>query len=263
MTNGIDVSTFQKNINWSKVKSNQISFAIIRAGYGREISQKDSYFETNYKGCKNNNISTGAYWYSYATTPEEARLEAAACLHTIGGKMFEYPIYFDIEDKIQLSLSPKRIQDITVSFCNILESAGYWVGIYSYKSFLESNFTKEIMERYSVWVAHTGVSKTNFRYPYGIWQHSHNGKIDGINGAVDLNYSYIDYPALIKSAGKNGYITNEDTQYILHTVLKNESLWSISQKYLGNGSKYPEIKALNNLISDTIYEGQILKIMTE
>lgn len=263
MTQGIDVSTFQGTIDWRNVKANGIDFSIIRAGYGRDISQKDEKFEQNYQGCRTNNINTGAYWYSYATSPEDARLEASACLNVLAGKVFEYPVYFDIEDKVQASLPKNRIQDITVTFCNILESAGYWVGIYSYKSFLETNFTKELLERYSVWVAHTGVSKTNYSHPYGIWQYSHNGKIDGINGAVDLNYSYTDYPDLIRSAGKNGYIPNDDTQYILHTVRKNESLWSISEKYLGNGTRYPEIKVLNNLSTDTIYEGQVLKIINE
>lgn len=88
----------------------------------------------------------------------------------------------------------KTIQEITVgtiatringlatavAFCDELEAAGYWVGIYSYKFFLESGFSPEILKRYAVWVAHTGVEQTNFKYPYGIWQYSHTGKIKGV-----------------------------------------------------------------------------------
>ncbi|MBR6599919.1 MAG: glycoside hydrolase, partial [Oscillospiraceae bacterium] len=81
MTQGIDVSTFQGTIDWRNVKANGIDFSIIRAGYGRDISQKDEKFEQNYQGCRTNNINTGAYWYSYATSPEDTRLEASACLN--------------------------------------------------------------------------------------------------------------------------------------------------------------------------------------
>jgi len=111
-----------------------------------------------------------------------------------------------------------------------------------------------------VWVAHTGVTQTSFKYPYGIWQYSHTGKINGINTNVDLNYGYIDYPKVMKTAGLNGFNNNDKVQIITHTVVKNDSLWAIADKYLGNSSRYPEIKALNNLKSDTIYPGQILKI---
>ena len=93
MTQGIDVSTFQGTIDWRNVKANGIDFSIIRAVYGRDISQKDEKFEQNYQGCRTNNINTGAYWYSYATSPEDARLEASACLNVLAGKVFEYPVY--------------------------------------------------------------------------------------------------------------------------------------------------------------------------
>jgi len=88
---------------------------------------------------------------------------------------------YHIEHKTQLALSEALLQKIAVAFCNEPESAGYWVGLYSYKSFLESNFTPDLLKRYAVWVAHTGVAKTNFKHPYGIWQYSHTGKINGIN----------------------------------------------------------------------------------
>ena len=124
-------------------------------------------------------------------------LGAVVCLKSIENKTFEYPIYFDIENKTQLALSENLLQKITLAFCDELESAGYWVGIYSYKAFLEVNFTPEILNRYAVWVAHTAIAQTNFKYPYGVWQYSHIGKINGINTSVDLNYSYTDYPKLM------------------------------------------------------------------
>lgn len=106
------------------------------------------------------------------------------------------------------------------------------------------------MNRYAVWVAHTGIEQTDFKYPHGIWQYSHTGKVNGIGTNVDLNYGYTDYPAAMRSAGLNGFAKRGNS--ITHTVVKNESLWAIAEKYLGSGLRYPEIKALNNLISDTI-----------
>lgn len=260
MTKGIDVSAHQGDIDWKKVKADSVDFAIIRAGYGRDINKKDAQFENNYAGCKTNTIPVGAYWYSYALSADEAKKEAETCIKSIDNKVFEYPIYFDVENKTQLALSEDLLHKITIAFCDELEAAGYWVGIYSYKSFLESSFTPEILKRYAMWVAHTGVTQTNYKYQHGIWQYSHTGKTDGINTNVDLNYGYIDYPKLIKSAGLNGFSKNGEEQQIMHTVVKNDSLWAIAEKYLGNGSRYKEIKKLNNLKSDTIFPGQILKI---
>lgn len=101
---GIDVSKFQGKVDWAAVKaSGEVDFVIIRAGYGRETSQEDVQFKNNYVGCKMNNIPVGAYWYSYAESVEDARQEARACLEVIKGKQFEYPIYFDIEEKFQFS----------------------------------------------------------------------------------------------------------------------------------------------------------------
>ncbi|MBE6847940.1 MAG: LysM peptidoglycan-binding domain-containing protein [Ruminococcus sp.] len=116
------------------------------------------------------------------------------------------------------------------------------------------------MKRYAVWVAHTGVTKTDFKYEHGIRQYSHTGAVKGIASAVDLNYSYKDYPAMMKTAGLNGYLKSSVSKYREHRVAKNENLWGIAEKYLGNGARYAEIKALNNLKSDTIFTGQVLKI---
>jgi len=87
MTKGIDVSVHQGDIDWEKVKSDSVEFAILRAGYGRDVSQKDAQFEKNYVGCKANAIPIGAYWYSYALSAQEAKKEAEACLKSIENKI--------------------------------------------------------------------------------------------------------------------------------------------------------------------------------
>jgi GH25 family lysozyme M1 (1,4-beta-N-acetylmuramidase) len=202
MNTGVDVSYAQGNVNWGHIDTD---FAIIRAGYGREVSQKDNQFENNYAGCKSNKIPVGCYWYSYALTVEDAKKEAKACLEIIKGKTFEYPIYFDVEESSQAKLPKTQMSAIVKAFCDELERAGYWVGIYSYASFLKEHLSIDVLERYAVWVAHTGVSAPNYDKPYGMWQYSHTGHVNGISGNVDVNKCYVDYPTLIKKAGLNGF----------------------------------------------------------
>lgn len=202
MKNGIDLSRHQGVINWNDVN---IDFAIIQAGYGRATSQKDTQFEANYNGCKARNIPCGAYWYSYADSPEDAEREAAACLEIIKGKKFEYPIYYDVEESAVLNLGKARVSAIIRAFLKKVESAGYFVGLYMSASHLNNFVENDIKNRYAVWVAHYGVNKPSYSGNYGIWQKSSTGKINGINGNVDLNESYVDYPIIIKNAGLNGF----------------------------------------------------------
>ncbi len=202
MINGIDVSEHQGAIDWAKVNT---GFVIIRSGYGREISQKDKFFEANYSGCKSRSIPCGTYWYSYAVTPEEAAREAQVCLEAIKGKKFEFPVYFDIEEPKTLALGMEKCSAIAESFLNVIEKAGFWAGIYSSKYNLENYITEQIRSRYAVWVAHYGVSKTNYSGKFGIWQKSNTGNVAGISGNVDLDNCYVDYPSEVKAAGLNGY----------------------------------------------------------
>ena len=205
MLKGIDVSKHQGTIDWRKVKTD---FAIIRAGYGKLISQKDSQFEKNYAGCKSNGIPCGAYWYSYAMSEAEAKQEAKICLEAIAGKAFEFPIYFDIEESKQFNLGKAKCTAIAKAFLETVEKAGYWVGLYSSKYALESYFDESLRKRYAVWVAHYNVNKTTYRGDYGMWQHSSTGSVSGISGNVDMNYCYVDYPTAIKKAKLNGFSSN-------------------------------------------------------
>lgn len=230
---GIDVSRWQGNIDWAQAKkSGLVDFAIIQAGYGKESNQVDEQFENNYKGCKANNIPCGAYWYSYATTVEDAEREANVCIATLKGKQFEYPIYFDIEEPRQ-QLGMGKVSAIVSTFCNKLEAAGYWVGIYSNRSFLKTYITEELRRRYAVWIAEYDTMKPLYESPYGIWQKSSKGKILGISGNVDLNEGYVDYPSAIKSAGKNGY-----TKPVMQQSAKPTEKKKVKVEVLLDGHKY-------------------------
>lgn len=203
--NGIDVSTFQGNIDWNTVKQSGVDFAIIRAGYGREVSQVDARFHENMQKAKEADIDCGAYWYSYATTPEAAVLEAEACYEVIKDYQFEYPIVFDIEEESQRKLSTATVSAIIESFCSTLEEKGYYVSLYSYASFLNSHVYESTLEKYDVWVAHYNVDKPNYSGNYGMWQYSSTGAVSGIGGNVDMDYSYKNYPYLMSKYHLNGF----------------------------------------------------------
>jgi GH25 family lysozyme M1 (1,4-beta-N-acetylmuramidase) len=201
----IDVSKHNGAIDWAKVKAAGVDAAIIRAGYGRVLSQKDPCFEANYKCAKENGIKVGAYWYSYATSAADAEKEAKICLKVIKGKTFEYPIYFDIEEPRHLKLTPEVCGSIVTAFCTTLEREKYFAGVYSFDSFFSTNLDESISKRFAVWVANVSANEPRYAEEYGMWQYSWKGKVDGINGDVDLNKAFKNYPSIIKKAKLNGY----------------------------------------------------------
>lgn len=257
---GIDISKWQGKIDWGKVKEAGIEFAIIREGYGKENPcQVDKRFEENYKGAKAVGIPVGVYHYSYADSVEDAKKEAQFCLKNIKGKQLEYPVVFDIEDKEQLKLNNRQRTDICKAFCNELEKAGYYAMIYCNLNWWNNYLNKNELSQFDLWLAQWDVTAPG--YECGIWQKSEKGSVDGINGNVDLNESYKDYPKIMKSKGLNGFKANsQNASYITYTVKKGDTLWDIAKKYLGSGAKWTQIKALNGLSSDKIYLGQTLKI---
>lgn len=209
MVRGIDISAYQTGVDYNALKQSGIEFAIIRAGYGKVTTQKDKLFETHYAGLKKVGIPVGAYWYSYAMDENAAVAEARACIEVLKGKQYEYPIYYDVEENNQYKLGKQKVSAIIKAFCTEMEKAGYWVGVYTNTSWYNSVITDDIKTRYAIWIAHWGVSKPGISGEYGLWQYKVSPQA-GIKGDCDLDYGYIDYPVLIKKAGKNGY-SNEPT----------------------------------------------------
>ena len=201
---GIDVSVHNGAIDWRRVKNAGIDFAILRAGYGKVVSQKDKKFEENYNGAKAAGIPVGAYWYSYARTVDEARQEAETCISILRSKQFEYPIFFDVEEKATLNTGKANCSAMIRAFCEVLEKAGYWVGLYTSRSVLGTHIEDDINTRYALWAAEWGAG-LNYSGSVGIWQYSDKGKVDGINGYVDLDEGYVDYARIVKEKGLNGF----------------------------------------------------------
>ena len=121
---GIDVSKWNENINWDKVKSAGINFAIVREGYGKkDPRQIDKKFKDNINGAKAVGIPVGCYHYSYADSVDDAKREAEFCLENIGDMRLEYPVIIDVENKEQLKFSNRQRTDIVKTFCSEVEKA--------------------------------------------------------------------------------------------------------------------------------------------
>lgn len=198
----IDVSKHNGDIDWTKVKADGVEGVIIRAGYGKHISQKDPCFEANYSEAKAVGLSVGAYWYSYAVTVAEAKLEAITFLEVIKGKKFDLPVYFDIEEQKQVELGKALCTAIISAFCAEVEKSGYFTGIYSFDSFFATNIDKAVADKYTCWIARIGGSPN---HKHDMWQYSWKERINGIKGDVDANHCYKDFPRIIRNAGLNGY----------------------------------------------------------
>ena len=202
---GVDVSVYQGNIDWNKAKADGIEFAIMRAGYGKYVSQKDKYFDQNMKNAKAAGLPCGVYWFSYALTPEDAIKEADACYEVIKNYKLEYPVSFDMETESQMKLPKETVAQIIEAFCGRMESYGYYTTLYTYASFLNYKVEDRIFDKYDIWVAHYNTSKPAFNRNYGLWQYSCTGSVQGITGNVDRDYVYLDYERIIKNAHLNGF----------------------------------------------------------
>lgn len=187
----IDVSEWNGDINFSKVRNTGVTCVIIRAGYGKDPNQEDNKFQEYYRQAKSAGLNVGAYWYSYATSVDAAKAEVKNCMNTIGGKQFDLPVFLDVEEYRQAVLPRRTLTDIISAFCDGIKSYGYDVGMYSAKSMLvDSAYPDELSSKYLIWIAAPNTSYSDLPSYVDLWQYSWNGKVDGIRGDVDLNYIY-------------------------------------------------------------------------
>ena len=189
MKKGIDISVWQDNINYDRLKSSDIEFVIIRDGYGKNKSQKDKLFEKHYQGVKNAGLKVGAYHYSYMTSIDGAKAEAYQCLEFIKDKKFDLPIFIDIEEKRTANLGKDTVTKGVIEFCKIIKNAGYEAGVYAnlnfFRNFIDANTI--INNGFKIWLAEwSNKISANFKVDY--WQYTSKGQVNGISGNVDLDY---------------------------------------------------------------------------
>lgn len=236
MIKGIDVSSWQGDIDFEKVKSDGIDFVIIRAGYGHEASQRDNRFEQNYSRAKQAGLDVGAYWYSYADSAYDAVREAKACMEVIKGKKFEYPVYLDLEEQSQFDRGMAFCDSVIMNFCGELEKNGYLAGLYCSTYYLDNYVSDSVAGKYALWVAQYYSRCTYTANKYGIWQYSPDGSVNGISGNVDTDYCYMDYPSLVKKGGYNGYKKTPDDKktidQLAEEVIQGKWSWGDERKKL-------------------------------
>jgi GH25 family lysozyme M1 (1,4-beta-N-acetylmuramidase) len=203
---GIDISAWQGAPDFSRVKTDGVQFIIARAGYGS--NNIDKQFRRNADECNRLGIPLGVYWFSYALTAAEAAQEARYCLEAVKPYRLEYPIYFDLEyDTIRyaakngVTITKALATQMVTAFCNEIERARHYAAKYSNADYLTRMFDQKALARYDLWYAWYN-SKCN-RSDAGVWQYSSKGRVGGISGNVDMDYSMKDYPGIIRRAGLN------------------------------------------------------------
>lgn len=217
---GIDVSSYQGNINWAKVKAEGITFAIIRCGsYSRSNRTHviDSQFVNNVKGARAQGIDVGVYLYSYAqnvTGSNSAESEAKNVLKFLqkaglNSTNMSLPVYYDLEDNSQVNFGSAKLGQMAKKFCDTIGAQGYNVGIYANQNWWRNYLTDPVFKNsnWSKWAARypggnkasdSGVANTN------IWQFSDCGNVNGIGGYVDMNVAYIDSGAFRRKSVEPG-----------------------------------------------------------
>ena len=241
---GIDVSEHQGHIDWAKVAKDGVQFAVIRAGYGRELNQKDDYFEQNYTAAKRAGIQVGAYWYSYADSVARAEQEAKTCLKVLEGKTFELPVFFDQEyESSILALSSKTRTDIVLKFLETVKAAGRTVGLYSSTNFIQTKLEESRLRKYPLWIAEYG-SKLHYPGTVWAWQYTSTGRVAGIRGNVDCNHGYFAQ----QPNASNGLLRKGDTgaaikllQHRLNLVgsqLTVDGIWGVQTDSAVRGYQY-------------------------
>ena len=253
---GIDISKVNRNIDFKAVKNSGIEFVIICAGYGSMITQKDRNFERNYAEAKAAGLKVGAYWVTYATTPDEAKREAEIFTQAINGKQFELPVFYDLETDPQKGYFPfvtgkENCSNMVETFCTELEKAGYLSGLFIYRSLINSHITKEVSERFELWLADVS-TKLNYKGKCSIWQCSTVGRVEGIIGDVNLDICKEDFSKKIQKDIKHTPIYEE------YTMKENETLADIAKVF---GTTANELKKINKVKSiREIKAGDVVKV---
>lgn len=193
---GIDVSKWNGEIDWDKVRNAGVEFAIIRAGYRGSVTGslvEDPYFAANMKGAAASGIPVGVYFFTQAVNEVEAVEEASAVIRLVREYNLEYPIFIDTEgaggNGRADSLGPETRTQVCEAFCRTIENANYRAGIYASRNWYNNNLYVDRLDRYFIWLAEYR-SVPLYQGYYQMWQHTSKGAIDGIAGNVDMNIFY-------------------------------------------------------------------------
>lgn len=190
---GIDVSSHQQEIDWGQVREAGIEFAMIRLGYRgykTGVITADEYAAANLEGARAAGLQVGAYFYSQAISPEEAREEAAFALEILGDFRLDFPLAYDweyVSEEARTGEAQSRlVTDCALAFCEVVERAGHQPMVYFNPYWGTMYFELTELEQYPFWLA---MYDTERRYPYRVemWQYTAKGSVPGIQGNVDID----------------------------------------------------------------------------
>lgn len=254
---GVDVSKWQKDIDWNKAKKDGVDFAIIRAAY-RSLSSSgslntDPYFQQNIVNAKEAGIEhVGIYIFSQAINEKEAVEEAKYAIKLVKDYKINLPIVMDVEyaydsrghiGRFDTSISKDELTKICEAFCERVKKEGYTPMIYASKSFMENKFDGEALgKKYDMWLAHY-TNKTGYEGDYSFWQYSSTGSVDGIPGNVDCNVWYRgDKPVTkIKLSASSKTLTAGSSFRLSKSVTPSDTTDKLSWS-----SSNPEVAYVNN-----------------
>nr|WP_296439305.1 glycoside hydrolase family 25 protein [uncultured Acetatifactor sp.] len=194
---GIDVSKWNGDIDWDRVKNAGVEFAIIRAGYRGSTTGglvEDSCFAANMRGAAASGMPVGVYFFTQAVNEVEAVEEASAVLELIREYELEYPVFIDTEgaggNGRADNLDPETRTLVCEAFCRTIANAGYTAGVYASRNWYNNNLHTQKLENYCIWLAEYRSAPLYQGY-YHMWQYTSKGAVYGIAGNVDMNISYL------------------------------------------------------------------------
>ena len=206
MIKGIDVSSWQGNIDWNRVRASGIEFAIIKAGGSDAGFYKDKRFEQNVREAAAAGIHVGAYYFvgPLCNSAEAGALDAYKFHQIIKDFTLDYPVYIDFE--APSGRDKQGNTDAAYAFCSYMENVGYYAGIYaSDVSGFKDRLIPDQLVRFDKWIAKYATAEPNVIKKWGMWQYSSKGNVPGITGHVDMNFSRNDYAEIIKQHHLNGF----------------------------------------------------------
>ena len=220
LARGIDVSRWNHQIDsasgeylpldWQKIKNAGFDFVIIKAGSTR--TGKEPTFEMDYSGARSAGLEVGAYFYTYSSTVSEISSDVNSLLSYLSGKIFEYPIYFDLEDPSLASLGKSELTKLCEAFICSMQKNGYYAALYTNNNWLQNMLdTSRILSLFDIWYARYPLTETpvwneeKYGKQLSMWQYTQTGEINGIEGYFDMNLCYRNYSEIMKKWGLNGF----------------------------------------------------------
>lgn len=263
---GIDVSQWQGNIDWQKVKGAGVQFAMLRAGYGR--NNLDTKFHRNAQGAAAAGIPVGLYWFSYALNVEIARKEAQYAVELAKKYKITWPIAYDLEyDTVSyavkngVTITKSLATQMAIAFCEEIKRLGYIPMVYTNLDYLNRYFDRSKLP-YDLWYAQ--YASTASVADKEIWQYSSKGGVPGIAGNVDMNHGYKDYgnggdskpdPAPTPSPAPSGTTLN------LAVAVMQGKYGAGQDRKNALGTRYQEVQDFINHIASASTDTLVAEVM--